>query len=190
MAHPCRICVHDSRPAIEQAILSGKPRASIARNFGFTYRSGKTGEEVPDGNVVKKHIERCMPKAYQTAMAERENRSGVAMATRLEVLEQKVDLVIERAEKGEPVMVGDEPLLDDDGRQVMRFDNRLLLAAVREARGNVELMAKLAGAIPENKAEEVEAIRRRLESPEARKLLAALDALDAQADADVARSGD
>lgn len=189
MAKPCGICIHDSRLAIEQAILNGKPLTQIARQFGITYTSAK-GAEVGDHKAVQRHRDNHMAAAYQAAVQDREVKSGQAMADRLAQLEAEVDKVIARANEGEVVMVGDVPLLDDEGREMRRYDSRLLLAAVREARGNVELLAKLAGAIPEGKAEELDAIRRRLENPQTRRLLAMLDELDAQDDASVSRSGE
>lgn len=190
MAKPCGICNNESRLAIEQAILNGKPLSQIARQFGITYTSSTTHKEVGDHKAVQRHRDQHMGSAYQEAMKGRELQSGMAMAARLEQLEAEVDKVIARANQGEPVLVGDVPLLHDDGSQVVRYDSRLLLAAVRTARANVELMAKLAGAIPEGKEQELETIRRRLENPKTRRLLAMLDELDAQDDAGVSRSGD
>lgn len=188
MPLPCAVCAHDSRAAIEQAILNGKPATTVARTFGLTYQ-GKNGE-TPNHKVVTNHRDRHMPVSYQQAMKDRETQAGNAMAARMRYLDEQVDVVIQRAAKGTPVIVGDAPLLDDEGRQVLTYDNRLLLAAIREARGNVELTAKLAGAIPEGKAEELDRMRDLLKSPQARRLMAQLDALDAQEDAATSRSGD
>lgn len=182
MARPCAVCIHPSRAAIEQAILNGKAASGIARDFGFTYtrRTGeKAGEEAPDHRIVTRHRDQHMGKAYATAVAEREVQSGVAIAKRLEVLDEKVDLAIEHALEGEPVLVGDAPLLNDDGTQVMRRDWRLLLAAVREGRANAELLAKLAGRT-ESDTPDLDAIRQHLGSPEARKLLQQLEELAAR----------
>lgn len=188
MARPCPVCIHDSRMAIEQAILNGKSASQVARQFGFMYES-KTGPK-PNHKQITNHRDNHMPEAYQASVKDREAASGNAMAARLRYLDEQVDTVIGRAAKGEVIMVGDVPLLDDDGRPVLRYNDRLLLAAIREARGNVELTAKLAGAIPEGKSEELDRMRDLLKSPEARKLLAKLDALDAQEDAATSRSGD
>jgi hypothetical protein len=61
----------------------------------------------------------------------------------------------------------------------MRYDNRLLLAAISQARANVELIAKLAGKV-EADPTDTESVRQHLRSPEARRLLARLDELAAQ----------
>jgi hypothetical protein len=187
MALPCPICIHDSRLAIEQAILNGRPKAEIARNFGFTYQSGKTGRDLGDHKVIARHLPH-MKGAYEAAQQDREVRSGLALANRLERLEKDVDRVLEAAWKGDPVVVGDTALLNDDGTVMMRFDLRLVLAAVAQARRNVALLAELQGAIPDGKDEEMAALRARLDTAEGRRLLAALDALDAQQDAGVARA--
>lgn len=183
-AKPCKVCHHPSRLAIEQAILNGKPKAGIARDFGFTYTRSKDSQEVPDHKVIQRHIDSCMPDAYQKAMEEREAESGVAMAARLRYLDEQVDLVIEKAKEGVPVLVGDVPLLDEEtGAVIKRYDFRLLLAAVREGRGNMEMLAKLAGRT-EQDPEDLDRLRKHLDSPEARLLLARLDELAAQADQD------
>jgi hypothetical protein len=180
MARPCPVCNHESRPAIEQAILNGKSHSGIALTFGFTYTRSKDGRTMGNHKVIKAHLDH-MGEAFRKAMDDREMASGEAMAARLRVLEAEVDKVLERANEGTPVVVGDVPLLNDDGKPIMRYDNRLVLAAVREARGNVELLAKLAGKV-ENDPEDLEATRAHLRSPEARRLLARLDELAAQAE--------
>lgn len=186
MALPCPICIHESRPAIEQAILNDKPKTQIAKTFGFTYVAKKSGNVLGDHKVISRHLPH-MKGAYEKAMESRELQSGLALSARLETLEQNVTRVLEDAWKGEPVMAGDVPLLNDDGTPMLRFNYRLVLAAVSQARQNVALMAALQGAIPDGKGEEMAELRKRLDNPEGRKLLAALDALDAQDDAGVPR---
>lgn len=179
MARPCPVCSHDSRAAIEQAILNGKAKSAVALTFGFTYTRSKDGKVMGNHKVIQNHLDKCMGEAFQASLEARELASGEAMATRLRVMEAEVDKVLERANRGEPVMVGDVPLLDDEGRQIMRYDNRLILAAIREARGNVELLAKLAGKV-ENDPADLDATRQALRSPEARRLLARLEELAAE----------
>jgi ribosomal protein S28E/S33 len=178
MSARCPVCSHASRAAIEQAILNGKPKAQVAKTFGFTYTRSKDNAVVGNHKVIANHLDH-MGEAFRETMEGRELASGEAMAVRLRVLEAEVDKVIERANKGEPVMVGDVPLLHDDGSPVMRYDNRLLLAAISQARANVELIAKLAGKV-EADPTDTESVRQHLRSPEARRLLARLDELAAQ----------
>lgn len=179
MARQCAVCGHDSRAAIEQAILNGKAMSQVARTFGFLYRRGKDGEMVGDHKIIQRHRDQCMPDAYQRAMADRDNETGTAIAARLRRLDEEVDKVIEDANRGKPVLVGDIPLLDDDGRQVVAHDWRLLLAAVREGRANAELLAKLSGKV-EGENTDLDAIRAHLADPKARRLLAELEALAAE----------
>lgn len=179
MARQCAVCGHDSRSAIEQAILNGKAMSQVARTFGFTYTRSKDGATVPDHKIVQRHRDQCMPDAYQRSVADRDAETGTAIAARLRRLDDEVDKVIQSANEGQPIMVGDIPLLDDEGRQVMRHDWRLLLAAVREGRANAELLAKLAGKV-EGENTDLDAIRAHLSNPKARKMLADLEALAAE----------
>lgn len=177
MSARCPVCSHDSRAAIEQALLNGKPKAQVAKTFGFVYRRGSDGKEMGNHKVMTNHLDH-MGEAFKASVEGREMASGEAMAARLRVLEAEVDRVIERANKGEPVMVGDVPLLNEDGSAVVRYDNRLLLAAIGHARANVELIAKLAGKV-ENDPEDLDAVRAHLRDPEARRLLQRLEELAA-----------
>lgn len=181
MPKPCGVCVHPSRKAIETAILNQKSMTAIARDFGFTYTRTKDDAVVGDHKAIQRHRDGCMPGAYQRAMEEREVQSGVAIAARLEELEEHVSKVLDEAWKGVPVVVGDVPLLNEDGSPVMRHDLRLVLAAVREGRGNMELLGKLTGRT-EQDPEDLDAVRKHLSSPEARRLLAELEALAAAED--------
>jgi hypothetical protein len=173
----CPVCSHDSRAAIEQAILNGKPKAQVALTFGFTYTRSKDGKVMGNHKVITNHLDH-MGESFRKAMDDRDLASGEAMAARLRVLEAEVDKVLERANEGKVLLVGDVPLLDDEGRQIRVVDNRLVLAAVAQARANVELMAKLAGKV-ENDPEDLDSVRKHLQSPKARRLLAELEAMAA-----------
>jgi hypothetical protein len=191
MAKPCTVCNHPSRLAIEQAILNGKTLSAVATSFGFVYVSkrGTPDEtEKPDHKIIQRHRDNCMAHAYATAMAEREQESGAAIAARLRYLDEQVDTVIQATLKGEPIMVGDVALLHDDGTMVMRHDFRLLLRAVGEGRRNMDLLARLAGKTDTDPAD-LDAIRAHLESPRARALLAELERL-AMEEADRTPTGD
>jgi len=174
----CRVCSHDSRAAIEQAILNNKPKAQIALTFGFTYTRRKDNKVMGDHKVIANHIDH-MGEAFRAAMDDRDMASGEALAARMRALDAEVDKVIERANDGMPVMVADVPLLNDDGTPVMRYDNRLLLAAVREGRANIEMLAKLAGKV-EAEPEDLDLVRAHLQNPKARALLAALEELTSE----------
>lgn len=167
--------------AIDTAILNGKALSAIARDFGFSYTSGKTGREVADHKPIQRHRDVCMPDAYQAAMAEAKVENGVALASEIRALQESVAKVIRRAETGHPVTDTEGvPLLDAEGRPIQRYDDRLLLAAVREARGNVELAAKLAGNMPDADQGALDRLRKSLENPEVRRLLAKIDQVTAE----------
>lgn len=172
--HLCRICRHPDRAAIELATLNRKSFRSIARDFRLG--SSRGAEFTPDHKIVSNHVQRHMAEAYQEALRAGEIDSGVAIATRLGELNSYLDEVIERARAGAPVMQGDAPLLSPDGSPVTRHDDRLLLAAVREARANAEVQARMAGALPEGEEGAVDEARRALQDPAARRMLADLEA--------------
>lgn len=168
----CRVCQHPDRAAIENAILAGKPKNAIARTFGLGYTSKKTGKFEPDHKLVTRHVNGCMPDAYQAAMEESKTAHGVAIATRLRHLDDVVDEVLEETRKGYPVTSSDgTPLLNPDGSPVVRRDSRVILAAVKEARANAEMLARLSGAAPEDADDAANAARAAVQDPEVRRLL-------------------
>lgn len=160
------------------AIVNGKALRQIAETFGFTYTDGKSGKVVGDHKVIARHRDRCMGEAYTAAVAEKKTAAGAAIAARLDYLDSRVDLVIQEAEKGHPLVIGDVPMLDEDGKAVyVRSvgELRTILHAVAQGRANADLKARLAGAVPEAQDEELERLRAALESPAARRLLTQLD---------------
>lgn len=174
MAHNprCRVCTHPDRAAIENAILAGKAKNAIARSFQLGYISSKTGDFMPDHKLVTRHIDRCMPDAYQAAMEESRTVHGVAIATRLRHLDDVVDEVLEDARKGYPITSSDgTPLLNPDGSPVTRRESRVILAAVKEARANAEMLARLSGAAPEDAEHAADEARAAVQDPEVRRLL-------------------
>lgn len=184
MARPCRVCTHESRAAIEQAILNGKAAAAICRDFGFTYtvRSGEQeGQEKPDHKIITRHRDEHMGKAYQTAIADREKASGDAMVARLKHLDDELDAVLERAKEGRILEVEGVPLLDDEGKPERVRDERLILAVVREARANMDVGLKLSGRT-EHDPMELDRLRAGLENPAIRKLMADLETKLAELD--------
>jgi len=182
----CRICKHDSRSAIETAILSGKAQRAIARDFhlGSTRTEQGHATFIPDHKIVARHTERCMPDAYQSAMSEAKTVHGAQIASRLRFLDECVDEVIAESRLGEPIMSEDGvPFLNADGSPMTRKNHRVLLAAVREARGNAEMLARLSGAAPEEDQEALDKARQALNDPVARRMLTDLEAHLATQDA-------
>lgn len=179
----CRVCKHDSRAAIETAILAGKAQRAIARDFHLGSTSAD-GAFHADHKVVARHTESCMPDAYQSAMANAKVGHGAQIASRLRFLDECVDEVIAEARRGEPVMAEDgTAYLNDDGSIIVRKNHRVLLAAVAQARSNAEMLAKLSGAAPEEDQAALDKARRALTDPVARRMLTDLEAHLATQDA-------
>lgn len=176
---PCQVCQHPSRLAIDQAILNGKALRAIARDFGIGAHPG-TDQFRADHKKVERHRDKCMGEAYQAAKAADLEASGLALINRLKELDEAVDEVLTRSRQGEPVY-DDEGiqvrLMPDGTTPVMRYNDRMILAAVQQARKNTEIRARLSGAVPEGDPEALERQRLLLQSPEARRLMAELDAL-------------
>lgn len=168
----CPVCSHDSVSAINAAILNGKSYRRIAEDFKIG--STASGTFRPDHKKVSRHAENCLSASYQQVQQETMTQQGRAIQERMKWLDEQVDVAVADALKGEPVMIGDTPALNDDGSpQLVRTIShlRVLLAAVREGRHNQALLAKLAGALPDEDAEALEAARAGLENPEVRKLV-------------------
>lgn len=162
----CPVCAHPSVLGINSAILNGKPFRAIARDFKIG--SERSGTFTPDHKKVSRHAENCMATSYQQVTEKNLTKQGEAIQARLRYLDEQVDTAIQDSLKGEEVTVGDVPLLDDDGKPVTRRSTqhvRALLAAVREGRQNAALLAKLAGAMPEEDADSLEHARKGLEDP-------------------------
>lgn len=179
LPRPCQICQHESRLAIDQAILNGKGIRAIARDFNIG--SGKPGTDTfkPDHKKVTRHIENCMGEAYQAAKEADLEASGLALVNRMKMLDEVADEVIARHREG-IIVLGDDglPVLDPtSGQYVRQYKDSTLLGAIREARRNTEMRAKLAGAVVDGPGDLLDRNRAALASPEARRLLAELDAL-------------
>ena len=176
----CPVCAHESRAAIDQALLNGKSARTLAAQFGFFYtgRSGPhAGELVPDHKPIAAHRDKCMGEAWAAATKETKESAGRAIAERLRFLDDAVTEVLAEARLGDVVMAGDAPMLNADG-QVMRVRNhRLMLSAVREGRANAEMMAKLSGAVPDEDQAGLDQVRAALQNPTARNMLAEVEAL-------------
>jgi hypothetical protein len=176
---PCSVCQHNSRLAIDQAVLNGKALRAIARDFGIG--SGEPGTETfkPDHKKVERHRDRCMGEAYRAAREADLEASGLALVNRMKQLDEVVDEVLARERKGIVVYdsEGIAPLLDDDGQPLRRYNDRTILAAVQQARRNTEIRAKLSGAVPDGDPEALARQRDLLSDPKARRLMAELDAL-------------
>lgn len=165
----CQVCEHPSVLGVNQAILNGKSYRAIARDFKIG--SERSGTFRPDHKKVIRHAEECMATSYQKVQEANLTAQGEALVARMKELDGHVDTVLAEALEGEPIMVGDVPLLQDDGSPMTRRNLRVILAAVREGRHNTALRAKLAGAMPDEDADALEQARKGLEDPEVRRLV-------------------
>lgn len=181
---PCQVCSHQSRHSIDQAIINGKALRAIARDFGIGAHPG-TDQFRPDHKKVERHRDGCMGEAYKRAVDENLEASGLAIVNRLKEIDEAVDEVLTRSRKGEVIYdsEGVLALLEEDGvTERRRYNDRMILAAVQQARRNAETRAKLAGAFPETDDDSLAAQRALLASPEARALMAQLDAITSKGD--------
>src|SRR6478609_7861625 len=133
---PCQVCSHPDVEAINMAVVNGKSLRAIATMGGFTY-TDKAGEQQPDHKAITRHRDKCMAEAYQHARAARDEASGAAMLDRLRELDAAVDEQLARLRKGTPVTHDGVPMLDPDGRPVMKYAEADLRGAIREARNNL-----------------------------------------------------
>lgn len=172
---PCSVCSHPDRLSIEQALVSGKGLRPVARDFGIgSGKQGTTGFR-PDHKKVERHRDRCMAESYQAAVQERTLESGNALVSRMAELDAAVDESLARLRAGMPVKDENGPMLDEDGNVLRHYAEGTLLAAVREARRNVEMRARLAGSLPEAAQGDVDAARAALNDAEARRLVVELE---------------
>jgi hypothetical protein len=168
----CQVCEHPSVLGINQAILNGKSYRAISRDYRIG--SERSGSFKADHAKVRRHAEGCMATSFQKVQEANLTAQGEAIHARMKYLDEQVDVAIADALKGEPQMIGDTPLLEDDGsvKMVRSMGHvRALLAAVREGRQNAALVAKLAGAMPDEDADALEHARKGLEDPAVRALV-------------------
>lgn len=157
----CRVCQHPDRQAIDTALANGKGYRDVARTFGIKSHVS-----------VSTHATKHLGDAYQIAMDKIATETGHQIAYRIRYLDDVVDEIIARQRDGQPVLQDGVPLLHADGSQVTRHDDKVLLSAVREARANMELLARLSsGNEPDPDTSALEASRRALADPLVRKLL-------------------
>lgn len=169
-SHPCEVCQHPDRGAIDMALVNGKSLRAIARDFAI-------GTPAAGHHKVARHRDQCMADAYQSQTAAVVEASGAALVDRMRHLDDVVDEVIRRAREGTVLRDEHGPMMDDDGRPIRTYKDGTILAAIREARRNTELRARLAGAMTEGDEEAMAAARLALQSPEARRAVQDLEAM-------------
>jgi hypothetical protein len=111
MPRSCTICSHESRDAIEDAVIAGTPKRRIASRYGVTERA------------VRHHTREHLPALLALARdAERAARAD-SLLDRIEALQSRTLAILEATEE--------------------THDHCVALAAIREARGNLELIGEV-----------------------------------------------
>jgi len=173
--HPCQVCQHDDRASIDQALINGKSTRAIARDFQIGARPG-TPEFVPNHGKVRRHVDQCLGEAFRAVKADNVEAVGLALVIRMKHLDQVVDETLARLREGTPVTDDTGPLLNADGSPMVRYQEPQIMAAVREARRNVETQARLSGALPDGDPDAANEARKALSDPEVRRLSAQIEA--------------
>lgn len=122
MPRPCTVCQHPDRDAIDRALVAGEPAASVAAR----YRT----ESPPLGRMaVQRHKAEHLPAALALAQDAQEAANADDLLAQLRGLQERTLALLDKAEQAGKL-----------GTAVM---------AVKEARGNLELLAKLLGDLDE-----------------------------------------
>lgn len=137
MAQTCRTCNHSRRLEIDRALVQGRSKASIAREFGVSTSSLAHHE--------REHLSRQLVQAWdKKALAE----STDLLAT--------IDRILGRAEK----------IFERNYDRATLAGDEVALKALREQRGTIELLAKISYALHQAKVAELEAQRAQEPEPE------------------------
>jgi hypothetical protein len=125
MARPCSVCTHPKRDEIDSALLIGESLRNIAKQFSV----GSTAVF-----RHKDHVSKTLVKAAEADAEIREITRGEDLLQQVRDLNQRTLRILRDAET--------------------TGDSRTALAAVREARGNAELLCKMLVAMDMAKPEE------------------------------------
>jgi hypothetical protein len=117
MPRRCTVCDHPERHSIDEALVSGAPYRSVAKQFALSESS------------VYRHKTEHLPAHLLMAKEVEEVAQADDLLDQVRSLQTHALDILERAE-----MVG---------------DLRTALAAISQARGNLELLGKLAGELDE-----------------------------------------
>jgi hypothetical protein len=126
MARPCTVCRHANRSEIDSALINGQSLRNIAKQF----RIGATAVF----RHKRDHIPKTLVKAAEADAEIQEVARGEDLLEQVRDLNQRTLRILQEAEK--------------------TGDSRTALAAVREARGNAELLCKMIVAMEAAKHEE------------------------------------
>jgi hypothetical protein len=117
MPRRCTVCDHPERHGIDEALVSGTPYRSVAKQFELSE------------SAVYRHKTEHLPAHLSRARAAEEIARADDLLEQVRHLQTHALDILERAEKA--------------------GDLRTALAAITQARGNLELLGKLAGELDE-----------------------------------------
>lgn len=112
----CRVCAHPQREAIDRALCGHGSRRALGREYGLTEPS------------LRRHAAHHLSAALVKAAERRGEQDAGTLLERMETLERETLAMLERekAKNG-------------------KADPRIVLACIREQRGNLELLGRLRG---------------------------------------------
>ena len=142
MVHPCTVCRHPEREAVDRLLVAGRSNRSVARLHGL-------GRE-----AVRNHRARHVPETLARARDAREEAHADDLLGQVCHLRDRALDILRRAEAAR--------------------DHRTALAAIREARATVELLAKLVGELDERPVVSVAAVFASVEWQAAQALVVAV----------------
>lgn len=138
MPAPCKVCTHPDREAIDSALVSGEPNRRVAKAYGLTEAS------------VRRHKLSHIPKFLLKAHEAKEIVRADDLLEQLECTRARTLSILERAEEAEER--AEEALrtastTSERMREARLADEarRTAISALREARNNLELLARLMG---------------------------------------------
>ena len=136
MGQRCQVCIDPEVVAIHEALLSGKPRRAVAREFGL------------DRNAMDRHWRLHVPAQLRAAAARAEDDKG---PLRIESLNGDVllGLAAEQYERSKDLLDRLETQMSMPGAKV---DVRAVVASLREVRQSVESLAKLSFSVSDRPA--------------------------------------
>lgn len=160
----CSICQHPDRAAIDQALANSRSKTKIAEQFGVSY------------DALKRHAIKHAEPAISAAVQANKAALVASLTERLKRMDEIVDGVLVRTLNPQPETVVLEN--GDTLTQTPPINERVVLAAIREARGNAELVARYLGGEPPDE-QDAEHARRVLADPDLARRAAELEELAA-----------
>ena len=122
MPPKCSVCEHPERAAIDEALVAGVSSAKISGRY-------RTQERTLDERAIRRHRANHLPAKLVMAEKAKEVLEADTLLDQVRNLQSRAYGILDKAEGA--------------------GDLRTALGAIREARGNLELLAKLLGELDE-----------------------------------------